>query len=433
MSERNLIDKSQENDYTVTTVQPGEQRPPEPEIRYSRGDGTPRAFGSYCCPLQVAMKFGSCATGVCEPCQVGNKAALNRNSRVPQGCLAELTVKVTDMGFGSKRAARSLKKRTVFRAARAALHYWEEPCISGTAGSGAVFFGGCSMRCVFCQNHDIAAGEAGREISVERLKEIFLELQEKGANNINLVTPTHFVPLIVPALRAAKREGLRIPIVYNTSSYEKVSTLQLLDGLVDIYLPDLKYESAALSGLLSNAPDYFETATAAIAEMVRQVGEPVFAAPDGTLLLAAQMNDACEEADEDAEFLMKKGVIVRHLALPGQEADSKRVLSYLLKTYGERIYISLMNQYTPIPSVLEKTLPKLTQKKLAAPEPLREKSAAQPESAQACLTGLQRRLTEDEYEALIDFAIENGIENGFIQDQETAQESFIPAFDGEGI
>lgn len=118
----------------------------------------------------------------------------------------------------------------------------------GTAGSGAVFFGGCSMRCVFCQNHDIAAGEAGREISVERLKEIFLELQEKGANNINLVTPTHFVPLIVPALRAAKREGLRIPIVYNTSSYEKVSTLQLLDGLVDIYLPDLKYESAALSG-----------------------------------------------------------------------------------------------------------------------------------------------------------------------------------------
>ena len=277
---------------------------------------------------------------------------------------------------------------------------------------------------------------------MERLKEIFLELQEKGANNINLVTPTHFVPLIVPALRAAKGEGLRIPIVYNTSSYEKVSTLQLLDGLVDIYLPDLKYESPALSGLLSNAPDYFETAAAAIAEMVRQVGEPVFAAPDGTQLFAAQMNDACEEADEDAEFLMKKGVIVRHLALPGQEADSKRVLSYLLKTYGERIYISLMNQYTPIPSVLEKTLPKLAQKKLAAPEPMWEesvaqptweKNAAQPESAQACLTGLQRRLTEDEYEALIDFAIENGIENGFIQDQETAQESFIPAFDGEGI
>lgn len=175
------------------------------------------------------------------------------------------------------------------------------------------------------------------------------------------------------------------------------------------------------------------SAAAAIAEMVRQVGEPVFAAPDGTQLFAAQMNDACEEADEDAEFLMKKGVIVRHLALPGQEADSKRVLSYLLKTYGERIYISLMNQYTPIPSVLEKTLPKLAQKKLAAPEPMREESAAQPESAQACLTGLQRRLTEDEYEALIDFAIENGIENGFIQDQETAQESFIPAFDGEGI
>ena len=299
------------------------------------------------------------------------------------------------------------------KVARAALHFWEEPCISGTKGSGAVFFSGCALHCVFCQNEPIAQGTAGKEITPERLVEIFLELQEKGANNINLVTPTHFVPLIVPALRAAKREGLRIPIVYNTSSYEKVSTLQLLDGLVDIYLPDLKYESAALSGLLSNAPDYFETAAAAIAEMVRQVGEPVFAAPDGTQLFAPQMNDACEEADEDTEFLMKKGVIVRHLALPGQEADSKRVLSYLLKTYGERIYISLMNQYTPIPSVLEKTLPKLTQS--------------------ACLTGLQRRLTEDEYEALIDFAIENGIENGFIQDQETAQESFIPAFDGEGI
>ena len=299
------------------------------------------------------------------------------------------------------------------RAARAALHPWEEPCISGLHGSGTIFFSGCTLRCCFCQNYQISSEGFGKDISETRLEEIFLELQEKGANNINLVTPTHFVPLIVPALRAAKREGLRIPIVYNTSSYKKVSTLQLLDGLVDIYLPDLKYESAALSGLLSNAPDYFETATAAIAEMVRQVGEPVFAAPDGTLLLAAQMNDACEEADEDAEFLMKKGVIVRHLALPGQEADSKRVLSYLLKTYGERIYISLMNQYTPIPSVLEKTLPKLTQI--------------------ACLTGLQRRLTEDEYEALIGFAIENGIENGFIQDQETAQESFIPAFDGEGI
>lgn len=331
-------------------------------------------------------------------------------------------------------------------AARAALHYWEEPCISGTVGSGAVFFSGCSMRCAFCQNHDIAAGKAGREISVERLKEIFLELQEKGANNINLVTPTHFVPLLIPALQAAKREGLRIPIVYNTSSYEKVSTLRLLDGLVDIYLPDLKYESSKLSGLLSNAPDYFETATAAIAEMVRQVGEPVFAAPDGTLLSAAQMNDVCEEADEDAEFLMKKGVIVRHLALPGQEADSKKVISYLLKTYGEKIYISLMNQYTPIPSVLEQTLPKLAQKKLAVPEHARKKTAAQSELPargkaaamqesvkNACISGLNRRLTEDEYEALIDFAIENGIENGFVQDQETAQESFIPAFDGEGL
>ena len=311
------------------------------------------------------------------------------------------------------------------KAARAALHYWEEPCISGSTGSGAVFFTGCTMRCVFCQNHEIAAGRAGKEVSGERLAEIFLALQEKGANNINLVTATHFVPLLVPALERAKREGLHIPIVYNTSSYEKVSTLRLLDGLVDIYLPDFKYTSKELAAWLSGAPDYFETAAAAVEEMLRQVGEPLFEAPDGRRLNAEQMNDACMEDDigeaADSVFLMKKGVIVRHLALPGQEEDSQRVLSYLLRTFGNRIYISLMNQYTPMPGFVRR----LREAGIAA--------ADDPGVREQTLLGLTERLSDEAYERLIGFAINEGIENGFIQDGETAQESFIPTFDGEGL
>ena len=303
-------------------------------------------------------------------------------------------------------------------AARAALHHWEEPCISGRTGSGAVFFSGCPLRCVYCQNREIAAGRAGRGIDGDRLAEIFLRLQEQGAHNINLVTATHFVPVLAPALTAAKNRGLTIPVVYNTSSYEKVSTLQMLDGLVDIYLPDLKYVSRWLSGLLSHAPDYFETAQAAIREMVRQVGEPVFLSPDGKRLDAKQRNEACcppqeqqeqapvcQEVDtpEDADFLMQKGVIVRHLALPGQGRDSRRVLRYLHQTYGNRVYISLMNQYTPMPGASE-TLPELG-----------------------------RRLTQEEYDALVEYALDLGVENGFLQEGDTARESFIPAFDGEGL
>lgn len=292
-------------------------------------------------------------------------------------------------------------------AARAALHFWEEPCLSGRAGSGAVFFSGCPMRCIYCQNRDIAAGRAGRTVTEERLSDIFLELQEKGANNINLVTPTHFVPQIAEALERAKGGGLRIPVVYNTSSYETVDTLRLLDGLVDIYLPDLKYVSSRLSAALSHAPDYFAVAREAIAEMVRQAGEPVFCSPTGERLNAAQMNDACLQ-QEDADFLMQKGVIVRHLALPGQAEDSRRVLRYLHETYGDRIYISLMNQYTPMPGVTD--------------------CGGAKEAGE-----LGRRLSEAEYEALTDYAVELGIENGFLQEGDTAQESFIPAFDGEGL
>lgn len=306
------------------------------------------------------------------------------------------------------------------KAARAALHYWEEPCISGTAGSGAVFFSGCPLRCAFCQNHDIAIGRVGKEISVERLAEIFLELQEKGANNINLVTPTHFAPQIAEALRRAKAAGMRLPVVYNTSSYEKVSTLKLFDGLVDIYLPDLKYVSKKLSRCLSNAPDYFEVAAAAVGEMVRQVGEPVFLAPDGRRLDAQQMNEACggegAETSADADFLMLKGVVVRHLALPGQVEDSRRVLSWLHETYGDRIYISIMNQYTPMPGIGKR----MDAKRKAGEEP-------------ALFEELDRKLSEEEYEALVDYAIGLGVENGFLQEGNTAEESFIPAFDGEGV
>lgn len=287
------------------------------------------------------------------------------------------------------------------RVARAALHFWEEPCISGKNGSGTVFFSGCNLRCVFCQNRDIAIGQRGELISIERLADIFLNLQSQGANNINLVTPAHYVPQIVQALRRAKDNGLEIPIVYNTSSYEKAETLGLLEGLVDIYLPDMKYSSAQLAARYSNAPDYFETAMAAIAEMVRQVGEPVFADADGTLLSAAQMNEKCLE-QEDADFLMKKGVIVRHLVLPGQTEDSRAVLWELQQAFGDSVYVSIMNQYTPIRHFDD-------------------------------YAELNRRVTSEEYEEVLEFAVDIGMENVFVQEGDTAQESFIPDFDGEGV
>lgn len=269
------------------------------------------------------------------------------------------------------------------KVARAALHFWEEPCISGDAGSGAVFFSGCPLHCVFCQNENIANGTVGKEISLERLVDIFLELQEKGANNINLVTPGHFVPQIVKALDQARREGLTLPVVYNTSSYETVDTIRMLDGYVDIYLPDFKYMSPVLSKKYSHAPDYAQVAKAAIAEMVRQTGKAVF-------------------VNGDEDNLILSGTIVRHLTLPGCMEDSMQILKYLHETYGDTIYISIMNQFTPL-SNLEKY-----------PE-------------------LNRRITDEEYETLVDYAIDIGIENGFIQEGDTAEESFIPAFDCEGV
>lgn len=265
--------------------------------------------------------------------------------------------------------------------ARAALHMWEEPCISGASGSGTVFFSGCNLKCVFCQNHSIAIGERGKHITTVRLAEIFLELQAKGAANINLVTPTHYIPQIREALLLAKADGLTLPIVYNTGSYETTDSLELLDGLIDIYLPDLKYFSAELSTTYSHAADYFAQATLAIAKMYEQVGEPVF---------------------DETTGLMKKGMIVRHLILPGQTKDSKKILRYLYETYGDNIYISIMNQYTPLSHV-------------------------------AHIPELNRMVSTEEYDRVVNFAIRLGIENAFIQEGETAEESFIPPFDMEGV
>lgn len=264
--------------------------------------------------------------------------------------------------------------------ARAALHMWEEPCISGKEGSGAVFFSGCSLGCAFCQNRRISRGETGKKISQEHLAEIFLNLQEQQANNINLVTAAHYVPQVAKALQIAKNNGLKIPVVYNSSGYEKAETLQLLDDLVDVYLPDFKYMDPVLAKKYSYAGDYPEIVKNALKEMVRQTGTLVF----------------------DERGMIKKGVIVRHLLLPGHVKDSKNVLKYLYEMYGNQIYVSLMNQYMPMPAMQN-----------------------DPQ--------MSRKVTAREYDRLIDYALSIGLTNGFIQEGETAKESFIPEFDGEGV
>ena len=271
------------------------------------------------------------------------------------------------------------------KVARAALHFWEETCISGTKGSGAVFFSGCALHCVFCQNEAIAQGAVGKEIENERLVEIFLELQEQGANNINLVTPGQYIPHIVWAVEQARNQGLHIPIVYNTSSYEQVDSLKQLEGIVDIYLPDFKYWNPDIAKKYSHAADYPEVAKSAIAEMVRQQPVPVF------------HEDEAQECD-----MMEKGVIVRQLLLPGQLQDAKKIIKYLHETYGNQIYLSLMSQFTPLPHV-EKY-----------PE-------------------LNRKVSPRTYEKYIDYCLDLGVEQGFIQEGEVAEESFIPDFNGEGV
>ena len=264
------------------------------------------------------------------------------------------------------------------RLARAALHQWEEPCISGTRGSGAVFFSGCVMRCVFCQNFDISAGGKGAEVSVERLSEIFLELQQQGAHNIDLVNPTHYVPEILRALDRVKSR-LTIPVVYNSGGYERVETLRALQGYVDVYLPDIKYYSSALAVELSSAPDYFDTAMSAVEEMLRQTGKPRFSG-DG---------------------LLQKGVIIRHLVLPYHYHDSEEVIRRVGERFGEDVLFSLMSQYTPFWKA--KDIPRLN-----------------------------RRITTFEYRKALEAVYEAGLA-GYMQERSSAKEEYTPEFDFTGI
>ena len=274
-------------------------------------------------------------------------------------------------------------------AARAGLHFWEEPCISGKSGSGTVFFTGCVMRCAFCQNSEISCGGKGREISEERLSEIFLELEDEGAMNINLVNPTHFVPKIKRSLEAAKKRGLRVPIVYNSGGYERTETLKMLEGLVDIYLPDVKYYSEELAVKLSKAPDYFNVAMNAVSEMIRQTGKPVF--------------------DENAEEYcgvkpLLRGTIVRHLVLPECYKDSVEVIKRVGERFGGEILFSLMSQYTPFGDV--KTNP--------------------------IYSKMNRRITTFEYKKALDAVYEAGL-SGFMQEKSSAKEEYTPSFDFTGI
>lgn len=259
------------------------------------------------------------------------------------------------------------------------LHMWEEPPISGKNGSGTIFFSNCNMKCIYCQNKKISIDGYGKYISMKKLEEIMLELQKKGAHNINLVTPTHYVPQIASVLQKIKDKSLKIPVVYNTSSYECVGTLMMMRNLVDIYLADLRYYDDDLAVKYSKCRDYFENATMAIDEMYRQVGE-------------IKIND---------EGMLEKGVVVRVLILPSHVDDSKKIIEYLYKTYGNDIFISIMNQYTPV--------------------------------WKCKYSNLNRKVTEDEYNEVVNYAIDLGVVNAFVQEGEAADDSFIPKFNKDII
>ena len=263
------------------------------------------------------------------------------------------------------------------RVARTSLHQWEEPCITGKYGSGTVFFSGCSLKCIFCQNHNIADSSVGQVFTTQQLAEAFLCLQENKASNINLVTAGHYVKQIVPAIELAKEQGLHIPVVYNSSAYETVESLRMLNGLIDVYLPDCKFFSAEISENYAKTKDYFDVASKAIDEMVNQVGTPVFDEKTGNMI---------------------KGVIVRHLVLPGHTKDSMAILKCLHETYGNQIFISIMSQFTPV----------IRQEKYL---------------------NLNRTVTKREYRKVLEYALLLGVENAFIQEGDAAKESFIPEFD----
>lgn len=284
----------------------------------------------------------------------------------PRNCLVNRYEKV-----GYCRAKAKLK------IALASIHMWEEPVISGRDGSGTIFFSHCNLGCIFCQNYKIRNGY-GKEITIKRFSEICLELQSRGANNINLVTPTHYVPLIRKGLIQAKNRGLIIPIVYNTSSYENESTIDSMKGLVDIYLADLKYYDDNYAKKYSNCNNYFEVSTKAIKRMVEQVGSPII-----------------------HNGLMKRGVIVRVLLLPGLLEDTKKIIKYLYDEYHDDIYISIMNQYTPVDKYVYEEL--------------------------------NNKVAESVYDELVNFAYDIGVRNAFIQEGETQKESFIPNFNLENV
>lgn len=294
---------------------------------------------------------------------------------------------MTDCRLCPRNCRVNRKERTGFcgekdgiRCARAALHHWEEPCISGTRGSGAVFFSGCSLKCCYCQNYQISQEGLGKEIPPEKLARIFLDLQEQGAHNINLVTGTHFLPGILTALDLA-RPILSIPVVYNCGGYEKPEVIRLLDGYVDIYLPDLKYFDPELSARYSGARDYFAQASQAVSAMISQTGSPVF--------------------DEDG--IMQKGVIIRHMVLPGSRKDSISILRWIREHLPEEGFLlSLLSQYTPF-----------------------YKSCEYPQ--------INRRLTTYEYDKVLEEAISLGLTKGFMQEKSSAKEEYTPPFDLEGL
>ena len=313
-----------------------------------------------------------------------SRAAKSRTAKIIEKTLAPLAAcRICPRGCGANRLHDAHGFCGAGRYASVglvSLHAWEEPCLAGEKGAGTVFFSGCNMRCAFCQNYEISRENFGIVVTEERLADIFLEQEERGAATLDLVTPTHFAPQIAAALLLAKAQGLSIPVVYNSSAYETVDTIKSLAGLVDIFLPDLKYMAEEAALRYSTAPDYFKTASAAIRCMREIAGRPVF----------------------DDTNRMQRGVLVRHLVLPGLRKESMKILDWLWQNFSDTIYISLMNQYTPMGDLSK------------VPE-------------------LNRRLTTFEYESVVDHARHLGIENCYIQQGGTVSASFVPKFDGRGV
>ena len=295
-------------------------------------------------------------------------SVLNKCRLCPRNCLVNRNK--GELGF--------CKAGNKIKIAKAYLHMWEEPPITGKNGSGTIFFSNCNLRCLFCQNYYIGEEGNGVEITTERFSEICLDLQKQGATNINLVTPTHYVPLIIDGIKLAKKNGLHIPIVYNSSGYETVETIKMLEGIIDVYLPDFKYYSNEYAVKYSMCPDYFKYASESLKEMVRQKSECIF--------------------DNNGNII--SGVIVRHLLIPKIEEDSKKILKYLHDEYGNKIYISIMNQYTPVRICKYKEL--------------------------------NETVSDLTYDEIINYAWDIGIRNAFIQEGGTQSDSFIPKWDFNG-